>query len=68
MRIKRDGGLIVAYKPVTPEERHAAGGMDGAQKLLGHKHVTMTQHDVRARAGERVQALRKPGIVEKETE
>jgi integrase len=45
-------------------EMNAAGGMDGAQKLLGHKHVTMTQHYVRSRLGERVQPLSKPGIVE----
>jgi integrase len=44
------------------------GGMDHAQKLLGHKHVTMTQHYVRARVGERVEPLRKPGIVENEPE
>lgn len=46
-------------------EASAAGGLDHAQKLLGHKHQTMTQHYVRARQGESVQPLRKPGIVEK---
>jgi len=44
------------------------GGMDHAQKLLGHKHITMTQHYVRSRVGERVEPLRKPGIVEAEPE
>lgn len=44
------------------------GGMDHAQKLLGHKHITMTQHYIRARIGERVEPLRRPGIVEDEPE
>lgn len=34
------------------------GGMDRAQKLLGHKHQSMTQHYVRARKGERIKPLR----------
>ncbi len=31
-----------------------AEGMESAQKLLGHKNITMTQHYVRKRLGERV--------------
>ncbi|BAO28037.1 phage integrase family protein [Sulfuritalea hydrogenivorans sk43H] len=49
-------------------EASIAGGMDHAQKLLGHKHVTMTQHYVRARLGESVEPLRRPGIVEESGE
>lgn len=42
----------------TATEASAAGGMDRAQRLLGHKNVTMTHAYVRARKGERVKPLR----------
>lgn len=45
-------------------EASIAGGMDHAQKLLGHKHVTMTQRYVRARLGDSVEPLSRPEIVE----
>lgn len=42
----------------TATEASAEGGMDRAQRLLGHKNVTMTHAYVRARKGERVKPLR----------
>ncbi len=60
-------GVSFQFKDIRAKagtEANAAGGMGHAQKLLGHKHASMTQHYVRARVGESVEPLRKPGIVE----
>lgn len=66
---RTDAGVDFQFRDIRAKagtEASIHGGMDHAQKLLGHKHVTMTQHYVRARIGERVEPLRKPGIVENE--
>lgn len=66
-----DAGVNFQFRDIRAKagtEASLHGGMDHAQKLLGHKHVTMTQQYVRARVGERVEPLRKPGIVETELE
>jgi integrase len=66
-KARADAGVDFQFRDIRAKagtEASMHGGMDHAQKLLGHKHVTMTQHYVRARIGERVEPLRKPGIVE----
>lgn len=66
-----DAGVNFQFRDIRAKagtEASINGGMDHAQKLLGHKHVTMTQHYVRARIGERVEPLRKSGIVETDSD
>lgn len=66
-KARTDAGVNFQFRDIRAKagtDASSYGGMDHAQKLLGHKHVTMTQHYVRSRMGERVEPLRRPGIVE----
>lgn len=70
-KAREAAGVAFQFRDIRAKagtEASIAGGMDHAQKLLGHKHVTMTQHYVRARLGESVEPLRRPGIVEEGAE
>jgi integrase len=66
-KARKAAGVDCQFRDIRAKagtEASQAGGMDQAQKLLGHKHITMTHQYVRARLGESIEPLSRPKIVE----
>lgn len=57
-KARKAAGVSFQFRDIRAKSATDAEDMQYAQKLLGHKHQTMTQHYTRNRKGDRVRPLK----------
>ena len=57
-KARKASGVNFQFRDIRAKAATDAGDLQYAQKLLGHKHQTMTQHYTRNRKGEKVRPLK----------
>lgn len=57
-KVRASADVSFQFRDIRAKSATDAGDLQYAQKLLGHKHQTMTQHYTRNRKGERIRPLR----------